>query len=104
VAGSGELLWPREAAASAVDWVAARGLGIIGGEVYVGLGKAKGVFNAEWQTAPQWLPAEPWESFVDRAAAQAAAAILGEAVTTGPSTWYFLAVALEDGYPPYLRG
>jgi hypothetical protein len=104
VAGSGELLWPREAAKPAVDWLVEQALGIIGGEVYVGVGKAKGVFQAEWQTAPQWRADEPWQTFVLRAGAQAAESILGgEADTPAATTWYFLAVARESQYPQFLR-
>jgi hypothetical protein len=104
VAGSGELLWPSEAAEPAVEWLAREGLGVIGGEVYVGVGKAKGVFSADWDTTPQWRADEAWRSFVDRAAEQAVRAIVQPGVDTPASaTWYYLAVTSEADYPPFLR-
>jgi hypothetical protein len=104
ITGSGELLWPADTADALRSWLEAAGIGVIGGEVYIGLGKAKGAFHAEWETAPLWLPGEPWQRFVARSADQAAREIRGlDARLDAPSARYFLAVLPEERYPEYLR-
>ena len=77
--------------------------GEIGGALF-GLGKAKGAFHAEWETAPPWLPGEPWPRFVARSTDQAAREIRAlDARIDAPSARYFVAVLPEDRYPHYLR-
>jgi hypothetical protein len=104
VAGSGELLWPLDAAIAVVRWLAEERLGILGGEVYTEYGQARGLFRSEWSTAPQWRIGEEWAAYVRRAEGQAAELLERERTTPpGEPARYFLAVAAEQHYPPFLR-
>jgi hypothetical protein len=73
--GTGELLWRRDDALAAVEWITGHGLGIIGGEVYARVGGAEASHVLDWLTDPPWKPLEPWPAYVERAAEQAAAQI-----------------------------
>lgn len=102
--GSGELLWTGELAREVLDWLVGQGRGVIGGEVYVSVGKARGAFAGDWQTAPQWRANEDWQAFVERSAAQSRAEIAArEASVDASSRRFFLAAAERGSYPTYLR-
>jgi hypothetical protein len=104
VAGSGELLWPLDAARDVIRWLAREGFGILGGEVYAGFGQARGMFRAEWHTSPQWRSDEEWAEFVLRAGDQSARSLEREsAAVATESARFFLAVSTETEYPAFLR-
>lgn len=91
VAGSGELLWPRDAAVDVVLAVERAGLAVAGGEIYEPRGQASGHFRGEWNTTPRPGPDEPWADYVARGAEQARAALAAEQ-SQGDGARYFLAV------------
>jgi hypothetical protein len=101
--GNGELLWSGPAAITFSDWLARRGLGILGGEVYrTGLRLGWGTFDKAWDTEPGWRPGEPWKIFVERGRAQSLAHIQSETAdagsTGGDPALFFLAACQESDY------
>lgn len=110
VAGNGELLWPHDAVSEAIAWMAGQGLGIVCVEAYARVAQARGSFEGEWPVAPGWRAGEPWETYVARAASQAAATIEQDGRAHADAMAgdrdnrrYFLAATSEDAYPPTLR-
>lgn len=111
MAGNGELLWPREPALAALEWIAQHDLGVVCVEAYGRVGQARGSFERDWPIAPGWRIDEPWERYVARAARQAAATIAGDdherpeahATSDGSGRRYFIAVAADDAYPASMR-
>jgi hypothetical protein len=96
VTGSGELLWPRDAALEVVTALERAGLAVAGGEIYEPLGQASGHFRGEWDTTPGPGRGEPWADYVTRGAEQARAALAAESRRDG-ATRYFLAVVADRG-------
>jgi hypothetical protein len=77
VASNGELAWPRVEALEAAQWIAGKGLGILGGEVWqiLGHGRWNGIIPSRgeptpfvwgWTTEPGWAKGEPWATYVQR--------------------------------------
>jgi hypothetical protein len=109
--GNGELFWPSNIGSKVAKVIADSGLGIYGGEVYVGRGRTWGNIELEWITDPGWLPGELWADFVRRALDQALAAVeQAELLTQLPELEHerepmcFFACYSEPEYPRELRG
>lgn len=109
--GNGELFWPAAVGTRVAEVIAEAGLGIYGGEVYVGRGRTWGNIELEWLTDPGWLPDEEWSDFVSRALGQAVVAIeQAEKLAHLPELQYerepmcFFACYTEREYPAELRG
>ena len=111
VAGNGELLWPREAALEALEWLEREAFGVLGFEVYGRLKQARGSFQREWMVEPGWLENEPWEDYVRRAArstrreidADTRRRVEPDVAGEVADRRYFIAVVAGDAYPDSLR-
>jgi hypothetical protein len=104
LAGSGELLWPPEAAIDAIQWMKSQSLGILGLEIYGPFDQARGQFQYEWIVAPGWSrDLETWGHYVDRATDLATREIDTGALRSDVSSGhvdlrYFIPISTEAEY------
>jgi hypothetical protein len=94
--GNGELLWRPAAAREVAEWLAAKDVAVLGGEIYrTGLTVGWGTYVTGWEMDPPWARTEPWSDFVERCRQEALAAL---GTDLPAETLVFLAVCEEHDY------